>query len=274
MNVYVCLVVFPCRPRIRGVPLVSQGAETYGLSGVEDGPLAPTSMFTNQGVHVISKKFVLQPLAAALLVFAAGASHAVITVYTSQAAFTAATSAPGVDTYTGFSITSTTPSPITRSAGAYTYRALAFDPAFPTTPTSFFGAGTTANPWLSTNTATDSIQFDTFTGSPKAIGGNFFDSDVNGAFAAGSITLVATDSFGATSTQTITGATVTSFLGFVSNGTVTKLVVSAVQPAAGFVWPTVDNLTLAVAVVPEPGTYGMMLAGLGLVGFLARRRRG
>ena len=223
---------------------------------------------------MISQKFLFQPLAAAVLVLAAGASNATITVYTSQAAFTAATTAPGVDTYTGFSITNSTPSPITRSAGAYTYRAMAFDPAFPTTPTPFFGAGTTADPWLSTNTATDWIQFDTFTGSPKAIGGNFFDSDVAGNFASGNITLVATDSFGATATQTITLATTASFLGFVSNGTVTKLVVNSVQPAAGFVWPTVDNLTLAVTAVPEPGTYGMLLAGLGLVGFLARRRRG
>ena len=33
------------------------------------------------------------------------------------------------------------------------------------------------------------------------------------------------------------------------------------------------NITLATP-VPEPETYGMMLAGLGLMGFLARRRKG
>lgn len=33
------------------------------------------------------------------------------------------------------------------------------------------------------------------------------------------------------------------------------------------------NAVSAIAAVPEPETYAMMLAGLGLVGFAARRRR-
>jgi len=38
----------------------------------------------------------------------------------------------------------------------------------------------------------------------------------------------------------------------------------------------IDNVSLSVtaAAVPEPGTYAMLLAGLGAVGFVARRRRG
>ena len=54
-------------------------------------------------------------------------------------------------------------------------------------------------------------------------------------------------------------------------GALSSLTVSAVQ-GANPLWPTVDNLTLATA-VPEPGTYAMLLAGLGVVGFIARRRR-
>lgn len=35
----------------------------------------------------------------------------------------------------------------------------------------------------------------------------------------------------------------------------------------------VDNIAASVSPVPEPATYGMLLGGLGLLGFMARRRR-
>ena len=216
---------------------------------------------------MISKILLLKPLALAALIVTAGASQAAVTVYTTQASFLAAVTAPGVDTYTGFSISNPTPSPINRTAGAYGYTATA-------ETSSFFGAGTTANPWLSTNIAADDVTFSNFTGGVGAIGGLFFGSDISGLFAAGEISLEATDSFGATSTYTVTAATVNSFVGFVSTGAISSLVVSAVQGASPL-WPTIDNLTLAQAApIPEPGTYGLLLAGLGVVGFVARRRRG
>ena len=207
--------------------------------------------------------------AAVLTAALASPSQAAITIYTSQAAFLAAVTSPGVDTFTGFSVTSSTPSPIVRTAGSYGYTGTV-------STTSFFGAGTTANPWLSTNTATDTMTFSSFTGGVRAFGGNFFGSDITGAFASGSITLTATDASG-TVTQTITGATTSSFLGFVSTGPLLSATVTSVQPAAGFLWPTVDNLTLAGAAtptpgVPEPATWAMMIVGFGLVGAAMRRR--
>ncbi len=210
-------------------------------------------------------------IALAALVASTAPAQAAITIYTSLAAFNAATMMQGTDTYTGFSITSSTPSPITRSAGAYGYTANA------TPAGTFFGGGTTANPFLSTNTATDTIVFNSFTGGVEAAGGNFFGSDIAGSYALGDITITATDGSG-TVTQTITGATTSSFLGFVSTGALTGLTVTSVQPTAGFLWPSVDNLVLAkragavVPQVPESSTWLMMIAGFGLVGGAMRRR--
>lgn len=215
----------------------------------------------------MSNKLSWKPLAAAALLAATGASQAAITVYTDQTSFLAAVINPGVDGFNGFSIIGSTPSPITRTAGDYGYTA-------DTGPAgSFFGAGSPANPWLSTNTATDTVSFFNFTGGVAALGGNFFGSEISGLFAPGSVTLTATDADG-TVTQTIVNATTSSFVGFVSStGTLASATLASVQPTTGFLWPTADNLTLA-APIPEPETYALMLAGLGLMGFMARRRRG
>ena len=40
----------------------------------------------------------------------------------------------------------------------------------------------------------------------------------------------------------------------------------------GFSGPTLDNVTLTAA-VPEPQTYALLLAGLGAIGFVAKRRK-
>lgn len=190
-------------------------------------------------------------------------------MYTSQASFMSATTAQGVDTYTGLSIVGSTPSPLMGTAGTYSYTAAA-------STSTFYGAGTQANPWLSTNVASDTITFSNFSGGAQAIGGNFFGSDILGLFAPGSVRITAVDQTG-TSVQTITDATVTSFLGFVSTDTLISLTVAAIQPS-GPLWPTVDNLTIGRAAptqtnVPEPGSSVLLLGGLGIMGVLARRRR-
>ena len=210
------------------------------------------------------KSALLKPLALSALLASAGVSHAAIGVVTSLAAFNAATAVPGTDTFAGLSIVVQTASPITRTAGAYAYMA-------GSSAGRFFGGGSPANPFLSTELAESTITFNAFTAGVRGIGGNFFGSNISGLFAPGDVTLTATDGSG-TVTQTLTGATLSSFLGFVSDGPITQMTLTAVQPlSGGFLWPSADNLVLAAA-VPEPGTYALMLAGVGVLGFMARRR--
>jgi hypothetical protein len=210
------------------------------------------------------KTHVLQSLALAALLASSTASQAAVGFYTTQSSFLANVLAPAVDTFAGFSTNDPTNSPITRSVGPYTYTA--------TSPTGFYGAGagSAGDPWLSTNSATDTITFANFGGGVRAIGGMFFGSDVSGDFTSGTIILTATDSLGSSLSETLNNATLSGFAGFTTNGFLTSLVVSSVSPGST-VWPTVDNLTVAAA-IPEPETWALMLAGFGLLSYSARRR--
>ena len=209
-----------------------------------------------------------RPLIAITLAAALGAvsstSHAALTAFTTPASFAAATMAPATDTFNLLPIDFIA-SPSSRTSGPYSYVASA--------PGGLFGAGSAANPWLSTNLSGTTLTFGSFGGGVSAIGGSFFGSDIAGAFLAGqNLTLTATDSVGASLTQTINNSTQTSFLGFASTGTLVSLAVSIANPNA---FASVDNLVLAqTAPIPEPETYAMLLAGLATLAIVGRRRRG
>jgi len=209
-----------------------------------------------------------RPLIAITLAAALGAvsstSHAALTAFTTPASFAAATMAPATDTFNLLPIDFIA-SPSSRTSGPYSYVASA--------PGGLFGAGSAANPWLSTNLSGTTLTFGSFGGGVSALGGSFFGSDIAGAFLAGqNLTLTATDSVGASLTQTINNSTQTSFLGFASTGTLVSLAVSIANPNA---FASVDNLVLAqTAPIPEPETYAMLLAGLATLAIVGRRRRG
>ncbi len=168
-------------------------------------------------------------------------SQPTIQLYYSLDDFVAAVGKSGTDKFTGFSTRNATPSPINRSAGGFDYVGVS--------NSSFFGAGTAAQPWLSTNIATAYIKFTNFTNGVVAAGGNFFGSSVAGKLMPGDVKVTATDNFGATS-RILVNATVDSFLGFVSSGSLESLTVVSLislQPCVTFIWPTVSNLILAEA---------------------------
>ncbi|QCP13596.1 PEP-CTERM sorting domain-containing protein [Pseudoduganella umbonata] len=209
----------------------------------------------------------------AVLSFAASTANAALTTYTSQSAYLGAVGATAVDTFNDLDI-EPYDTPFPRTAGDITYVAT----TGPGNPRAYGASDDDVDWYLSSSRRTDAITFDSF-GTPVAgAGGFFWGSDIAGyTVFAPYITVTATDSTGATLTYTITDPVPSSFLGFVSDATIVSLSVATGDQlgADGYgIWPTVNDLHLSVAAVPEPGTYAMLLAGLGLLGWTARRRPG
>jgi PEP-CTERM motif len=196
-------------------------------------------------------------------------AHAQVTAYTTLASYLAAVSAPGTDNYNALTLGSTPVGPLARTAGAYSYRATSGGDG------SFYIAGTAADRWLSNNTSTAAITFDNFTSSVRGVGGYFFGNDVSGNFYAGQTIRVTATTASGTLQQLLTNTTTGTFLGFVSTGTFTSLLVEVIQPAVGgTAWVTVNDLRLgAAAIVPEPATFALFASGLVILGMFAQRRR-
>lgn len=202
---------------------------------------------------------------AAVLLCTAVAAEAEITIFTDRAAFLAALSASGTDTFNDLLI-GQTDSPLARMAGAYSYLASAGPVS------NFWPAGTAGGDvWLAPTVSNDTITFGSF-GGLTAFGGNFFGSDAAGAFSPGrTVVLIATD--GATTrTVNLYDTTVATFLGFISTDPLATVTLrSDGVPGGPAYWSTANDVTIGLP-VPEPETYGMLLAGLAVVGFMARRR--
>jgi len=206
---------------------------------------------------MLSKPLVLKTLVSAMLLCGAASAAAQITVYTDRTAFLAAVGGYGVDTYDDLDVY-LYESPLVRNAGAYSYTA--------SSPGGLYGAGGAGDGWLSTNVDADGIVFSNFAPGVTGFGGYFFGSDIFGSFLPGG-SLLFTASNGTTLNYTLNNATTSSFLGFVSSAPLSSVSLTA----GGDYWVTANDVTLALP-VPEPESYAMMLLGLGVVGWMRRRR--
>ncbi|MBU6167021.1 MAG: PEPxxWA-CTERM sorting domain-containing protein [Alphaproteobacteria bacterium] len=192
---------------------------------------------------------------------ASAPAQAAIQFFTSAASFDAATNAAVTDDFNELSMTFY--GPLNRTEGPFGYRVSATNGIYP---------GFAGSIFMSTSTSTDTMVFNNFSGGANAIAGLVFGSDVNGNLASVPSITVKVSAGSLTRTEIFSNPTISSFFGFVASAPITELTFSAQQPAPLFRWPSVDNLVLAQA-VPEPHSWALLIAGFGLVGAMARRRR-
>jgi hypothetical protein len=189
-------------------------------------------------------------LSAVTLALLSASSFAVTTVYTSSASFLAQVAA-GSYTQNFNGLVDPPAGPVAFSGGGFGYSASA--------PSSIYLAGG----FLGTSLPNEALTLTFTSGSIRAIGANFYATNISDAFQAVALTINLSDG----TAYTFTPTTLTdSYRGFVSTVAITSLVISA--PGVSL-YAGLDNLT--VGTVPEPAGWALM--GLGLAGVLAARRR-
>ena len=208
--------------------------------------------------------FPLRSLAAAALLCTAAVSQAAVVAVATRSAFQAI--APNsVDAFSDLTInTDLGTTSLTRSAGTagYTVSSSALDSA-----SSLYVVPVAGSIGLSTVYYGDSLTFSGF-GGAFAFGGNFYGTNILGEVASGGLTIAATDVNGSTLTTTLAGNSATGFAGFRSDAAISNVVVRMTTPNTN-TYVTADN----VAMVPEPSTSMLVLAGGGVLLLVGARRR-
>jgi hypothetical protein len=195
------------------------------------------------------------------LALASTASAAIVTTFADAAAFQV-TLESGSYLETFDSLTNPPSNPLNLSSGGF-----AFTVSGPNGLYSEIGG--TGSRFLGLNNATDALTF-TFTGgTPTAIGGNFFNTDMADNFTAGNVTLTLNDGTIYSFVSLNTG--VSPFVGFTTDNAnpITSLTIQSTSPSA---WSSLDNLVVGRVAIPEPSTYALG-AGVLALGFALWRRR-
>jgi hypothetical protein len=120
---------------------------------------------------------------------------------------------------------------------------------------------------VGTNLPEETLTINFTGGTVSAVGGQFYATDINPDFLPEAITITLGDG----SFVTYAPASKTSFVGFTSSMAITSLKVEFADVWLGR-YATVDNLTVGAALVPEPGQWALLAAGLAALGMLQRRR--
>jgi hypothetical protein len=206
----------------------------------------------------------LKSLALAAALLSGTAADAALTLYSDPAAFLAALTAPGVDSFDDLTLGANPGDPLLRSAGAYSYTAASFGAGG-----DLFAAGVGSDAWLSPNDIHAALTFGNFSPEVRGIGGYFFATHTDGQALAGQDVTVTASDGEEPQAFVLLNSTPQSFVGVVSSRSLGALALSAAT-AGAFV--AANDLTLgAVTAVPEPTTWALWLTGLGLAIVFSRR---